>query len=74
MDMKMDKCILVWSFYDAPEVYRNLSQHGGDEDWLALVPKDYPHTISWLERGSFGVCDITIHDTEDGTVYIGAHA
>lgn len=69
-----NKTILVWEFYDAPLQYRALSQHGGDEDWLALVPKDYPHNIPWLEHGTFGVCDITVHECEDGIVYIGAHS
>lgn len=48
-----------------------LSNHGGDEDWLALVPKNYPHIIPWLEFGTFGVCEISVHETEDGAVYIG---
>ncbi len=72
----MDKCILVWSFYDAPEKYQALSNHGGDEDWVALVPKGYTHYIPWLDnaRSGFGVCYTSVHDTEDGTVFIGAHA
>lgn len=61
----------LWSFYDAPEKYMKLSNHGGDEDWLALVPKNYPHIIPWLEFGTFGVCEISVHETEDGAVYIG---
>jgi hypothetical protein len=68
--------ILVWSFCDAPKEYQDLSPHGGDEDWLALVPDhmdgDY---IGWLESGgSFGCCDVSRHKVEAGTVFIGAHA
>lgn len=30
--------IYVWRFEEAPEEYRRLSDNGGDEDWLVLVP------------------------------------
>jgi len=30
--------IRVWAWKDAPEELKALSQHGGDEDWLALLP------------------------------------
>jgi hypothetical protein len=68
--------ILVWRFYEAPKEYQSLSPHGGDEDWLALVPNnmsgDY---IGWLESGSrFGCCDVSEHKVDAGTVFIGAHA
>jgi phosphoserine aminotransferase len=72
--------ILVWRFYEAPEEFQALSQHGGDEDWLAHVParfyaKQGNDYIPWLEYGSFGVCDISEHRLEDGSrVFIGAHA
>lgn len=55
--------IKVWHFYDAPEEYRALSGHGGDEDWLAFVPDEVgldwqreewakiePHEIERWER------------------------
>lgn len=70
-------CILVWGFYDAPADLRALSTHGGDEDWVALVPPKYKDRwIGWLEVGtSFGVCDVQKIERPDGyTVYIGAHA
>ena len=69
--------IRVWSFYDAPSELRALSTHGGDEDWLALVPphlsKDY---IGWLESGSrFGCCEVDETLLVGGwAVHIGAHA
>ena len=68
--------IIVWRFSDAPEKFRKLSGHGGDEDWLALVPASYSRTyIPWLEYGPFGVCDISSYDLENGQrVCIGAHA
>jgi len=49
---------------------------GDFNDWLAVVPpylKD--ERIPWLDTGSFGCCDVSKHEREDGsTVYIGAHA
>lgn len=76
--------ILVWKFYDAPESLQTLSDNGGDEDWLAVVPEGYGY-IGWIEGGSqFGCCGVqTVHhvtvmelpDTYSGaTVYIGSHA
>lgn len=69
------KSIIVWSFYDAPGELRALSNHGGDEDWIAVVPKD-TEKPGWMESGgSFGCCDVSEHQLDDGrTAYIGAHA
>lgn len=70
--------IKIWAFHDAPAEYRALSSHGGDEDYLALIPKEWIETQPipvWLEYGSFGVCDISHHELSDGSVVcIGAHA
>ena len=32
--------IKIWPFKMAPEVLRELSPTGGDEEWLCIVPKD----------------------------------
>ena len=32
--------IEMWPFEKAPEVLRELSPTGGDEEWLCIVPKD----------------------------------
>lgn len=71
-----DTHIRVWSFYDAPEALRALSTHGGDEDWLALVP---PHLsdewIGWLDSGTqFGCCEVDETRLGEWTARIGAHA
>jgi hypothetical protein len=71
--------IKVWSFYDAPEELQALSHHGGDEDWLAVVPPGYQngnHWIPWAESGTpFGCCNVQEIKREDGSyVLIGAHA
>lgn len=70
-------CVRVWRFYDAPEELKELSEHGGDEDWLALIPpsmaEDY---FAWMEDGSaFGCCSVSEHKLADGSlVKIGAHS
>lgn len=72
--------IKVWPFYEAPEEYRKLSPHGGDEDWLAWIParivKEYGGWLIWMESGSsFGVCEVSEHNLLDGSqVRIGAHS
>lgn len=69
------RAILVWEYDDAPGELKALSRHGGDEDWVALVPVG--GTIpSWAESGTrFGCCDVSEHAYWDGrTVLIGAHA
>lgn len=67
--------IRVWEFHEAPELFRSLSNNGGDEDWLALLPPgcDVP---MWMEDGSrFGCCDVQEHKLSNGaTIVIGSHA
>jgi hypothetical protein len=70
--------IRVWRFQDAPEELRNLSTHGGDEDWLALVPPILNDKwIPWLKEPTFGCCCVSEHGHRElpgYKVYIGAHA
>lgn len=71
-----EQYIKIWEFYDAPETFRALSEHGGDEDWLAFVPEGRCEPY-WLEPDSgswFGCCSISRHIVDGGAVYIGAHA
>ena len=72
----MVQAIRVWRFEDAPINYKTLSEHGGDEDWLAHVPKGVEDEIWWAQEGSsFGCHSVTRHDLEDGSyVLIGAHS
>lgn len=74
--MNMANAILVWRWQDAPEEYRNLSPHGGDEDWVAFVPYSIASSyIAWLEEGSsFGCCSVSEHGVPGGIIKIGAHA
>lgn len=65
--------IQVWRFHQAPAAYQKLSEHGGDEDWLAFVPDVYDGLwMPWLEK--IGVCEVSEHRVAGGTVRIGAHA
>lgn len=70
------RMIRVWRFHDAPADLRALSEHGGDEDWLALIPAPLADQwIAWAEVGPFGCCDVSEHPLPDGSVVrIGAHA
>lgn len=74
--MTKNKTILVWLWEDAPEEYRALSAHGGDEDWVAFKPEGLRgECVDWLEPGSgFGRHLTSIHEVLGGQVYIGAHA
>ena len=74
--MKEDKCIKVWRYEDAPQKYKNLSEHGGDEDWVAFVPNSIDiEWILWMDDGTnFAPCDYSDHKVEGGIIRIGAHA
>ena len=52
----MTKAITIWQFDDAPAVLRALSTNGGDEDWLAIVPKSLLTygLPSFMESSAFG--------------------
>jgi hypothetical protein len=76
--------IRIWYFDDAPDDFKKLSNHGGDEDYVMHVPADYyacylaelivAENQNEVSR-AFGICDISKHKLDDGsTVYIGAHA
>lgn len=69
------KSIIVWHWWDAPGELRCLSPHGGDEDYVALVPREMD-APSWMQEGSyFGCCSVSEHTLDDGRqVHIGAHA
>jgi hypothetical protein len=75
MKAAQGRSIAVWSFHEAPGELRCLSSHGGDEDWIALLPAGMSQP-PWMESGtSFGCCDVSEHELPDGRrVFIGAHA
>jgi hypothetical protein len=67
---------MVWHFAGAPKEFQELSTNGGDEDWVAVLPKDFGWAPMWLEEGgSFGCCSVDEHELPDGRrVFIGSHA
>lgn len=75
----MTQPTLVWRFEDAPQEFRDLSPHGGDEDWLAVCPDQKTAediTNTWAQSGgNFGCCDVSSEVLSDGrVVLIGAHS
>ncbi len=75
--MDNSRAIRVWRWRDAPEDLRLLSPHGGDEDWVALIPSVLEDKwVPWAEDGTaFGCCSVSEHTLPDGSVVrIGAHA
>lgn len=69
--------IRVWAWRDAPQELRVLSNHGGDEDWVAAIPPEaYNRDPYWADSGTnFGCCDVEAHELPAGwRVLIGAHA
>jgi len=69
-----DTSIRIWAWVDAPGELRAFSDHGGDEDWVCLVPEDQVNDyLPFVD--SLGVCRVSHHFLTDGRkVLIGAHA
>lgn len=73
--------ILVWRWEDAPQEYRDLSTHGGDEDWVVFIPRSVLDAVgedvwwawSWL-RAMSPPQRPERHDVRGGAVFIEAHA
>ena len=75
--------IIVYKFYQAPQQLKDLSTHGGDEDWLAIVNKDEEIPL-WMDEGTnFGCCSVTTQRVSfripgvcevGDQIVIGAHA
>lgn len=69
------ECISLYPWDKTPEALRALSDHGGDEDWLAALPPGIPYSeCYWLDL--MGVCgEPSEYKLRDGwVVLIGAHA
>lgn len=72
--------ILVWPFYEAPKELQDFSGNGGDEDWIAYIPKNivakYGDWIGWLETSSFdSMQEPQVYDLKSGArIVIGSHA
>ena len=70
--VQQDDHIKVWRYKDAPPALQGLSQAGGDEDWLALVPDSMDHCyFPWLV-GRY--VKVNRYLVAGAVVYIGCHA
>jgi len=72
-----DKHIKLWLWKDAPEWLRRMSDNGGDEDYVVMIPPEL--TDEWLpffqEGTSFGCCCVQEIMLQDGSkVLIGCHS
>lgn len=64
--------VIIWQFHEAPIELRGLSEHGGDEDFIALVPPNFTY-VQFLEAPAFAN-DVDEYKLSDGSrVLIGAH-
>lgn len=72
------RCIRIWRFEEAPMELQQYSDHGGDEDWIIVVPAGVAvdHGIDWITAGSTPFGRYTQHYTlHDGSVIaIAAHS
>lgn len=83
--MSETNAITIWRYEDAPDALRRLSTHGGDEDWLAVVPRslynppsDWPsdeYNSTWLpawmwEGQPFGYCGVNVYPHPDSAEYV----
>lgn len=74
-DVRVLPVMQVWRFDDAPEELRRLSRHGGDEDWVVMVPAGYEPVTAMNLVERLTVSDSEVHIQPDGSaVYITAHA
>lgn len=69
---------LVWDFGEAPQELKDVSDNGGDEDWIAEIPPSWADKwIPWIDGGDFGCCDVSYYDHPLKPGYkiaIGCHA
>lgn len=66
--------ICVWDFHLAAQEFRDLSEHGGDEDWVVYVPPGVSEPM-WLFTAPFYYEPQKFDlGSEYGVIYISAHA
>ena len=76
----MKKSLLVWRFKDAPQEYQDLSENGGDEDWILFIPLEWGEDgkspwIPWADDDTeFGIASVQEFQVGNGWVRIGSHA
>lgn len=73
----VETAVIVWAWEDAPAEFRQLSSHGGDEDYVAYFPKGLFESGYPLEKiAELSCCDNQVIEfaNSDAIVVIGAHA
>jgi hypothetical protein len=68
--------MIIWRWNSAPEMYRNLSVYGGDEDWVIVGMEDEVEDMrTWGEKMSYdGNINIVKHPHTHEYILILAHA
>ena len=67
--------ISLWSWSEAPQEFKDLSPHGGDEDFVAFIPGCLTDEFNMRRYiGRMASCDCYEHEIDGGLVLIGAHA
>lgn len=71
------KHIIIYEFDDAPEELQALSEQGGDEDWIIIIPNDILNKhhgyITMFETGFIDNQEATHESFPDCTIYISSH-
>jgi hypothetical protein len=68
--IKQEKVVKIWEFDNAPIKYQQLSEDGGDKDWVALVIGYGDETPFVVEQISSGLFSVGRYTVEEGIVYI----
>lgn len=68
-------CAKIYLWDEAPMRLKALSNHGGDEDWLAVLPRRFGNCPLLHTGTNFAPCRASKYKLRDGrTIRIGAHA
>ena len=65
--------VIIYPFHEAPKRFKELSTHGGDEDWVIVCGKEFRDTARYI-ADRLAVCDLEEHETDAVIVFITAHA
>lgn len=76
------KAIRIWHWSEAPEGLKACYSQGGDEDWIAAVPKaldetgfvEFAFTQNVYLRNPFGISSTERFETDDFVIYVGTHS
>ncbi len=67
--------IQIWNFDDAPKEYKDMSENGGDEDYIAFIPRSMIHTVAYsLFISKLQNENTEYHFASNGFIVIVSHA